>query len=239
MVTIMINIKKVVIATIASSLIFIQGCATHGGKVSGSNPDQRLDQILGKHNVVLHQPISCHSRDQRSIDCRTLARSLESLMMEFPHAPRILIATAFVQYQLGRTLDSQFTLDQALSLSIPMPEAAVLRSRIAMSDGNFSLAKTIISRHLRLAPDYAPLYETEAASFYFQGRYGNALASLRQAEMLGTPPWRIHYHRGMIHEAMSRHSDACSDYAKVVNEIPGHPMANAKLRILRVQNACS
>lgn len=234
----MINAKTTLLTALVCSFFFLQGCATQGSRVASSDSAKRLHEVLKNHRVDANRPIQCHGRQKAAIDCRSLARALESLTLEFPRAPDILVTTAFVQYQLGRTLDSQFTLDQALSLAQPMPEAGVLRSRIALNDGNFTLARDIVARQLRLVPDYAPLYESEAAGYFLQGRYEKALASLHQAEMLGTPSWRIEFHRGLVHQAMGHPLVACSHYSKVLNEYPKHRATKARLRLLGSQHSC-
>ncbi|NHN37228.1 hypothetical protein G8764_08000 [Pseudomaricurvus alcaniphilus] len=232
-------VKKVLPALIVVGLTLIQGCTSLAGKQQSFDPDLRLNQLLDEYKVDLDHGVECHRHNNHLLDCRRLVRELEGLALEFPGDPTILTTTALVQFQLGRRLDSQFALDQVLAMPIIAPEAAVLRSRLALAEGNFTLARATVERQLKLAPDYPALYEVQAAIYYLEGRYDRSLLAIESADRLGAPPWRTHYHLGLIHEAKNQYAQACLHFTEVLHTEPSHRQAISRLLMLSEQEECN
>src|SRR5206468_71843 len=140
--------------------------------------------------------------DQRGLsDCGQLERELERLSVLCPgHAPTLL-ANAAVAYDAHRPAKSQQFLDEILAQPRSHPDAAVLRARIAIDEGNLPFAHRLLDQQIRLAPDHAGLHETYGAALYLGGHMAEARHELTTASALGAPRWRIAYHLGLVEEA--------------------------------------
>lgn len=208
------------ISTIRSGIALL--CLTLGGCVSmdnhrSSHPDpyDRLSQLMGLYQEQRKNGSSCDELwkiSSPTVDCQRIQREVERLYAEFPNNSRIMLANATLQFQAGRLDKAQFTLDQLLNKPVANPEAALLRSRIAMLEGNSSRARAVLKKQINLRPDYAELREALAASYYMEGKYKDAQLALNIAGRLGAPGWRTSYHHGLIQEAMENWDRACSYY---------------------------
>lgn len=225
---------------IFSSLLFV-GCTHNGLQQSKGSPDERLNELLPTAASGYHININCYSQDELGnpmVDCRALAHEVEKLYLHYPHHQRITLANAMLQFEIGNTSNSQFLLDQLLSTRAKNPQAAVLRARIALEEGNLNLARNIASQHLQTSPSYYRLYEMRAASYFMEGRYNKALKELGYAEQFGAPNWRIYYHRGLIHEAQLHWAAACDNYFKVLSLSMNHDASTARLMKLQEHAEC-
>lgn len=199
-----------------------------GGCVSMDNhrqnhpdPYDRLSQLLGLYQQERAKGSACDElwrASRPTVDCQRIQREVERLSVEFPQDSRIMMANATLQYDAGRLDKAQFSLDQLLSKPQPHPEAALLRSRIAMQEGNSSRARNLLLKHVSLRPDYPELREALAASYYLEGMYPQAQAALSVAGRLGAPGWRISYHQGLIQEAMQDWTAACQYYLMALEQ---------------------
>lgn len=230
--------KLLLTGTLFSAVAILEGCATGADRVGVYDPNERLDEVLVDYKANAGGDVNCHYMQQAPVDCEKMVQDLEALSLEFPNHARTLLANAILQYQLGNMINSQYQLDQLLALPIKMPEAALLRSRIAMSEGNFALARTVISRQLQLVPDYPDLYEAQAASYYLEGRYDKALVAIHAADRLGAPAWRISYHLGLIYEALDQIPQACAQYNSVLRTQPSHRQSISHLLLLSDHDEC-
>lgn len=201
---------------IAILCLSISGCVSMD-KHRSDHPDpyDRLSQLLGLYQQQRESGSACDELWQTNsptIDCQRIQREMERLNAEFPSDSRIMMANATLQFQAGRLDNAQFTLDQLLSKPVANPEAAILRSQIAMQEGNSSRARAVLKKHITLRPDHSELREALAASFYLEGKYEAAQTTLSIAGRLGAPGWRISYHQGLIQEAKQDWLRACQYY---------------------------
>ncbi|WP_025565804.1 hypothetical protein [Psychromonas sp. SP041] len=182
--------------------------------------------------------LNCHDINQPMVDCFRLASELSALYLKYPNHQRVIMASALVEFEIGNTGASQQLLDLILSKRGAYPEAAILRSRIAMEEGNLSLARAIVTRQLNITPYESNLYELQAAYYYLEGKYSKALLSMTSAERFMGNHWRIGYHRGIIYEAQKEWYKACKEYKGVLEEQPSNKLLNAKVLLLREHVPC-
>lgn len=221
---------------ILSSVLLITGCANQGAKDS-YDPMGKLTQTLAEYQVTEGE-LNCHTAQQARVDCEGLASALAALNLQYPNNQRIALNGAMVYFELGRYNDSQLLLDQLLAQPYANAEAAVLRSQLALMEGNFTLARSVIQRQLEWVPDHPELYAAQAASYYLEGRYEKARGALRAADRLGLASWRTSYHLGLIYEAQQQWPMACSHYTRVLQLQPNHRAAVGRLLFLSEHSEC-
>jgi Tfp pilus assembly protein PilF len=145
------------------------------------------------------------------------------------------MANAVVAYDEHQPVKSQQLLDQILAQSGNHPDAAVLRARIAIEEGNLAFARRLLEQHIRLVPDHAGLHETYGAILYVGGDLDEAKRELATAEALGAPRWRIAYHLGLVEEAAGRFDEARQHYTEALAANPGWAPAQSRLNALRAR----
>lgn len=159
-----------------------------------------------------------------------IRRKAENLLFKYPrHVPTRLFA-ALLAYEANDPHRATEHLDTLFALQPVHPEAAVLRSRIALEEGNFVFAITFLEDQVALRPDQAELYEALASAYFVADRPQDALSALSTAEGLGAPRWRVVYNTGLIEEALVQTDKAVAHYRESLRHMPGWPPAKARLR---------
>lgn len=163
-----------------------------------------------------------------------VAVRLERLSLECPaHAPTTVALAAVVA---GRDpARAQTLLDRVFAVPGRHPDAAVLRARLAIDEGNLAFARRLLAGQVRLAPDHAGVHEAYAAALYLSGRLDDARDSLARARALGAPPWRVAYHLGLVEEAAGRLGEAERAYTEAVALNPASSDAAARLKGLKAR----
>ena len=132
----------------------------------------------------------------------------------------MLLANAVVAYQVKRPDRSQMYLDALFELQRIHPEAAVLRTRLAIQDGNLRFARRFVDEQIELTPDHGELREVRAAVRYLGKDYAGAARDLEKALALDAPEARVRYHQGLVAEGAGRFKDAMRFYARSVELAP-------------------
>ncbi len=222
--------------------VFLSGCVSIDSlRERTPDPNQRLNQMLEMSESARRDGSQCHeiwNAQSQNVDCQRIQREVDRLYAEFPNQERVIMANAVLQFESGQMQNAQFLLDQLLAKPGARPEAAILRARIALMEGNTRLAETLLERQISLAPDYAELRETQASVFYLQGRDEKAHEALRIASLLGAPAWRVAYHRGLLHESKLDWRQACHAYIAALRQKPDLRAAVARLLGLSNQAGC-
>ena len=200
------------------------------------NPDARLASLLQPYDALrANDCVVDGSSDRGGAECQRLEREIMTLgVVCAAHAPT-LMANAVIAYDQQRPAESQQMLDVILSQPHGYPDAAVLRARIAIEEGNVPFAQRLLAQQIKLVPDHAPLHETYAASLYLDGKMAEARGELTMAGLLGAPRWRIAYHLGLIEEALGLGVEASQFYAEALQGNPGWPPADSRLKALRAR----
>lgn len=229
------NIKQFFIAVLC---LVISGCASQPQKLVQFDPNQELASIMTRYAISTEGPMNCAERFGSQIDCMTLLDELEQLMSTAPGNIKVMTVTGLLQYKLGRKLESQYTLDQILAIPQPAPEVALLRSRIALEHGNFTLVNRIVRNQLAMLPSYGALYEILALNHYLQGQYTQALAELEKSRALNNS-WSTYYHYGLINQAMDELDVACVAYEQVLTMNVAHTLSKSRLKHLKLSDRCN
>jgi predicted Zn-dependent protease len=197
------------------------------------NPDAQLGKLLTE--LESNRANGCWDReihDPPSV-CDGLRRDIERLAMVCPsHAPT-LMTNAVMAHEAGQSVRAQQLLDQIFERPASHPDAAVLRGRIAIEEGNIPFARRFLEQQIKLAPFHPGLRETHAASLYLTNQMDEARKELASAEALGGPRWRIAYHLGLIEEASGHFDQAQRLYGEAVEKNPSFEPAGGRLKGLR------
>jgi predicted Zn-dependent protease len=198
------------------------------------NPDVQLAGLLQPFEALRAKDCVLAGDAQRGgLECGRLRREIQRLAVVCPQHVPTLMATAVFAYDEQRPTEAQQILDQILARPRSYPDAAVLRSQIAIEEGNVPFALRLLDERIKLAPDHAALREAHAAALYFDGKFADARAELAMAGALGAPRWRIAYHLGLVEEASGRGQEASRYYAEAVGANPGFAPAESRLKALR------
>jgi hypothetical protein len=127
---------------------------------SVAKPGARLRVLLEQWHAERAPDVSCASGGRRYpfVDCGRIQAAIERLALEFPSDPSILLANAVIAYQTEQSEKAASYLD-ALLAAEPDPGAAVLRSRIAIQQGNLPHARRLLEQQVHRAPDESDLRE--------------------------------------------------------------------------------
>jgi tetratricopeptide (TPR) repeat protein len=209
--------------------LLFAACATSsfGHRDENCNVDQRLDGLLAAYEEGRNDGIN--SSGNLLVDCERARAAIERLALEFPQHTRTLMAAATLAYEAGEPEKSQNYLDQIFKLQPANPEAGILRSRIAIDDGNLPLAVRILSTQIQYTPDHAGLREAHSGVLYMSGEWKDARAAIDVAEALGAPPWRVAYHRGLIAEGSGDRAEARRQHQACLDKNPAFPAAQSRL----------
>lgn len=168
----------------------------------------------------------------REDPCDRLRRDIEGIAGACPANVPALFASAILAYEDGKRIMAQQYLDRVLQANGSLPEAAMLRARIAMEDGNIAAAKRLIADEILVRPDHAGLREVYAAALYLDRNLVAARTSLDRAQALGAPGWRIAYHLGLLDEGEGNLENAAQHYRKAVEQRPDWKPAQSRLTAL-------
>lgn len=223
--------------------MFLSACSTMDGyRESNPQPDDRLDHILALYEVNREDGKGCNEMwhpGNETIDCGRLLNELDRLMAEFPHHERILMANAVFSYKSERKDRAQQVLDQLLNHSGSHPEAAILRAKIALEEGNNTLAGQVLRRQIMLVPDNSDLRSALAAVHYANGEYQKARNVLEVKGLSNNYPWEVSYHFGLLAEGDKDWFGACQYYQASLQQQPGYAPAMARLIGLSEYIQCS
>jgi len=211
-------------------------CATRSPLVRQEcyNPDAQLARVLKPLEALRATGCVATSTSSTS-ECDRLALEIGRLgVVCAGHAPT-LMANAVLAYDDARPAVAQQWLDTLLSTPGAHADAAVLRARIAIEEGNVRFAQRLVDQQLRLTPDHAGLYELQAAALYLDHRLPEARHALTVAQTLGAPAWRVAYHLGLIEEGSGQREAAAHYYTQALEGHPGWPLAESRLKALRAQ----
>lgn len=167
--------------------------------------------------------------------CDVLRREIERLAQTCAAHPPALMANAVLAYDARNLVQSQRLLDELLALPEPHPDAAALRARVAIEEGNLPFALRFLAQQVRLNGDHAGLREAYASALFLDRRYPEAGEQLNAAAKLGAPPHRVLFHRALISESQGRNEDAMKGYAAALEAKPGWPPAASRLRALQAK----
>jgi len=208
------------------------GCASTPREPGPDDPGPRLRRLLAEWYAVQDAGGSCASGGRRHpyVDCGRIQAGIERLSLQFPDDATVLAANAVVAFETRQEEKAQVHLDALFELDPIQPDAAILRSRLSIRQGNLSHARRLLESQIGLSPDHAGLREAMASLHYLRGAHALAQRELAIAERLGAPGWRVDYHRGLLEEAQGRADTAIRYYQRSIDANPGWERPRSRLR---------
>lgn len=174
------------LSTAATVAILVAGCATRPTLIQQRqcyDADAQLGEVL--RELETRRANGCEAGGGAAC-LRARAAVERQLTVCQAHAPTMM-ANAVLAYDEGRPVIAQQLLDQILSQARTDPDAAVLRSQIAIEEGNLPFARRLLEQHLKLVPDHAGLHEAYGALLYLVGQMADTRRQLETARALGAP----------------------------------------------------
>lgn len=168
------------------------------------------------------------------VDCETLRLQIRRLSIDCPANTDVLMANAILAFEDHNLARAQQLLDELESNGTRSPDAAVMRARIALDQGNLQFALKYLRQQVRLLGDHAGLRETYASALFLNREWDAALVELDVAQKLGAPTWRVAYGQGLIAEEMGRFPEALQRYQEALTAKPGWREAESRLKALTV-----
>lgn len=184
-------------------------------------PDVRLAEAWEQLVEARSAPGGCDLDAQGQDRCQGVRSEIERIAFACPNHTPSMMTMAVLDYEAGSRFKAQQRLDSLLELVKVHPEAAALRGRIAMEEGNLPFALTFLKQHINLSPDHAPLREVYAAALFLSGKVEEADGQLAVAQRLGAPRWRVAYHLGLFAERKGKIAEARRLYREAADLRPG------------------
>lgn len=194
--------------------------------------DSRLQTAWSALQEARSQVGGCDVMSNGLDRCEYLRVQIEQIAQQCPNDVKALMVNAVLAYDAKEFVKAQQLLDSLSSLRTTYPEAAVLRARLALEEGNTPFALRYLEEQIQLSPDHAGLRESYALALYSVRRFDEGRASLVMAQRLGAPSWRINYDEGLIEEAAGNPAAARVYYEAALTARPGWQPAMSRLRAL-------
>lgn len=211
------------------------GCRSpaQGYRTEVVDPDARLRELWDLYTAGEHSLNA--RRGEVVFDHARVVNELRRLSLEFPgHVPS-RFANAVVAWKAGEFDRAGGYLDEMLRLQPVHPDAAVLRARVSIAQGNLDGAERLLERQIDLSPDHAGLHEALAKTRFLRGDDAGTLEELELAGRLGAPRWRIAFHRGLLAERAGDLATARARYEEALEANPGVARARSRLDGLRAR----
>lgn len=203
------------------------------------DPDLRLEALLDElYDARSKERGEMDKEDPAYDDTRptnTLLRELETLAFDFPdHAPT-RYACGAAAYATGQRRHAEAHLDAALAANPRLTDAASLRARLSIEEGNYPRATRLVDDGLLLAPDSADLVLLRAQLLDLSGDAKGALAAIDLAQRLGSEAWRADYHRALVFENQGLAAQAEEALRRTLDAEPNFEPARSRLNRLQAR----
>tara|TARA_R110002167_G_scaffold1445_1_gene7058 strand:- start:19550 stop:20293 length:744 start_codon:yes stop_codon:yes gene_type:complete len=226
---------KQIIKTFTLGTIFsltIACTSTPQNEIYRENPDQRLDKLMVLYELAQSRGEGCHEiwrANNATVDCQRILNEIEKLYLEFPNHERVLLSNAIINFEMNKSDDAEWFLDQLALFQRANPEAAILRAEIAIRSGNLKFADSLIERQILLQPSDSGLREVKASIAYLNNDFEASRKELSVAGRLGAPSWRLAYHHGLVSESQVQWGQACKFYQAALDQKPDFQAALSRL----------
>lgn len=181
------------------------------------NPDAALESLIINYEIE-QKGITC--RGPNKIDCSSAAREIQKLLLANPDhtATQVLAASLFIN--TGRRIQAQVELDKVVRNYMPPLVALIMRTDLALGEGNVKLAKRLSDYSISLYAGEAKPYLQRASIEYIKGEYDKSLAYLSTSLRFGLDESIYYYHLGLINQAKHQVMQACQYYKRSLSLIP-------------------
>ncbi len=228
---------------VLSILVGLLACTSLDGyREANPDPDDRLDDLLiliEYQNSLRNECLDIARPTSALGDCGRIVVEAERILSDFPTHERTMMTLSILYYQMNRLDRAQYVLDQLLNIPGARPEAAILRSMIALKEGNVKLAASVLTRQILLAPENDELRSALASVYYSQGEIQRARTVLNMSNETNKHQWLLSYHNGLLAETEKDWLAACSLYSSALRMQPNFGPARSRVIALAEFTNCS
>jgi tetratricopeptide (TPR) repeat protein len=201
--------------------------AVPGYRHEGQGPDERLLDLVEAFEARDEAQGGDGSASEL-VDAGRLQNELRRLHLEFPGHAATLFMLATVSFEEGRLERAAAYLDDLSAVQPVHPEGGLLRSRIALREGNLNAGRRVLEQQIRYTPDHAGLREALGCVAFHEGDLDAARVDLEMARRLGAPLWRVAYNLGLVEEAAGNHTLAMERYEVAIKLQPDFAPATSR-----------
>ena len=166
-----------------------------------------------------------------------IRRQAENLAFRHPDHIETRMLCGVLAYEAEDPVTAVHHLDHVLRIRPATPEAAVLRARISLEQGNEQQAIRILEDQTTLRPDAYAVREALASAYFMNERHDEARSAIDAAERLGAPSWRVAYNRGLLSELDGEFGAASAHYESALADAPDWHLPRERLQGLDTVNA--
>lgn len=208
----------VFIRYMVSILLFtgVTGCASVDF-LPNLNPDAALKDLVERYEIK-EKGISCQG--DRKIDCHGASLELQQLLLANPNHTNTQVIASSIFLNSGRRIQAQAVLDELVNHYVPPLISLVMRTDLALYEGNIKLAKRLNERAIALYADSPKPYLQQASIFYVEGNYEKALGHLSTSLRFGLEESIYYYHLGLINQVRNQLAQACHYYKQSLTMSP-------------------
>ncbi len=205
---------------IAALMLFAVACTTNPwDRAEVADPDGELTGLLEE----------LEDARQKGEGAARVEWEIRRLAVFCPRHVPTKMANALIAYRnTDRSLSQQY-LDGIFDIQPSHPEAAILRTKIAIEEGNLPYARKLLAQQMKFRPDHAGLHESQAGILYLLAEFEAARETIDRAARLGAPEWRVAYHLGLIEEATENPAAASRYYNDCLDLNPDWEPARSRL----------
>ncbi|MGE0191115.1 MAG: tetratricopeptide repeat protein [Planctomycetota bacterium] len=223
-------------ATLVVGSLGLGACASSPKGPRNLDPDKAMGRLEDMYAMTpegaRYEQYRMGAKGKDRVSRATLRKQAEEMSFLYPsHIPARFMA-GLLAYEFDDPARASQHFDHVLHIAGSHPDAAVIRSRIALDDGNSAYALHMLEEQIQLRPDHAGLREAQAAAWFLAGDTAQARTSLDAAERLGSPGWRIAYNRGLLAEEDGDAGSAIEQYRLAAGLAPYHQPSRHRLRAL-------
>ncbi len=213
------------------ALVAFASCISNnwGHRAQSTNPDTRLADLMADYQHAKSHHDQGDGTDHILVDAERYKNEIERLSVEFPRHVPTLFANAALAYDHAEFAKCQSYCDRLFSIQPVHADAAVLRSQVAIREGDLPFAKRMLETQKNYTPDHARLREALSATLYLMKDYEGAGRELDAAERLGAAAWRVAYNRGLIAEGKGDAAGAMAAYEAALAAKADFAPAQARL----------
>lgn len=214
-----------------AALTLLASCVSNswGHRPQTADPDKRLAELMERYEECKTKHCQGDGTPHILVDADRWRNEIERQSLEFPRHVPTLMACAALAFENDEFAKTQSYCDRIFAIEPVHADAAVLRSQVAIREGNLPFAKRLLESQRDYAPDNAGVRESLSATLYLLKDFDGAARELGAAEKLGAPAWRTSFNRGLIAEARGDAKGAMAAYEASVAANPDFAPARSRL----------
>ena len=214
------------LAALASSLLWMGGCATTGGIAKIDNVKKRV--VLESTDDGLSAMSPAHERS----DVQQSAKKLEAALKENPRNYDALINLAQLEVVRDNLKAAETYTRRALSIDLKNKDARKILAQIQIRRKNFDMAQIILSGLGGTSSKDSEIMNMLAIVAYFRGDNALALAQFKESINIDGANVAARMNLGVLFLHYRQISNAAVQFERVLKIMPDHDDAKLHLAVI-------